>query len=461
MITLFRSETRFALNQIKEQLIKHIESLPSKFSMIGELPAILRLEFNIEEISILSWLNNQPVKVKMYWSDREKSFEMGGVLSADILKADGTQTASEIIALIEDNLFEDNPRLRYWGALSFNDRIEGWEIFGPGLFMVPRFEIYQEKDDFIFAFNIKCADINEETIKTILDQVKNLNFDTETSYKRPAPKMVNRLDQPDKREWCDGVKEALKMIKGGELQKIVLARRATFDFDRNINPMALIKYLKDMTPNCYHFCLQLDHHQAFLGASPECLFKKTDDRLESEALAGTMQRGTSREIDENISRNLLESPKHLKEHKFVVDEIEKVLKPMCENFQKDAQAKIIKLNEGQHLVTKFSANLKKNISCNDLIHKLHPTPALGGLPKGKAMQAIKSLETFARGWYAAPIGFIGYGQAEFAVGIRSGLVKDNKLSLFTGAGIIEESDPLKEWEEIEHKIGSWIKVFNL
>jgi menaquinone-specific isochorismate synthase len=96
-----------------------------------------------------------------------------------------------------------------------------------------------------------------------------------------------------------------------------------------------------------------------------------------------------------------------------------------------------------------------------VLRALNPTPAVGGHPKKGALEEIRSIETFDRGWYAGPVGWIGADGAEFAVGIRSGLVRGRRLTLFSGAGIVEGSVPEAEWAEIEQKIGDFTGVFEV
>ena len=95
------------------------------------------------------------------------------------------------------------------------------------------------------------------------------------------------------------------------------------------------------------------------------------------------------------------------------------------------------------------------------MEQLHPTPAVGGYPRENALAEIEPLEPFCRGWYAGPIGWIGRHGSEFAVAIRSGLVEKNKVSVFSGAGIVKGSTPEEEWAEIEQKISDFTKVTSL
>ena len=93
-----------------------------------------------------------------------------------------------------------------------------------------------------------------------------------------------------------------------------------------------------------------------------------------------------------------------------------------------------------------------------LLDRLHPTPAVGGYPTENALPEIARIEPFSRGWYAAPVGWIGAESTQFAVAIRSGLVQGKTMSLFSGAGIVRGSDPHEEWQEVENKIQDFLSV---
>ncbi len=461
MITLFRNDTTYPLKDIKEHMLREIGQLPHKVAAIGNNPTILRFEFLTEHLDILTWLNNQNTSNKIYWSNRQHDFEVGGIGAAHICEGQGAVNYRELFDAMEDHLSSDNSQLRYYGGFSFNDTSldTEWKDFGHYRFVIPQFELLSAQGKTLFAFNIVIDEITEDNIKKILKTCEAVNFSKETIYKRPPPEVQSRHDFPDRDSWNKLLTQLIDQNGKTKYEKVVLARKTIFDFDRPINPIALIKHLKDMTPNCFHFCFQTSDHHAFLGASPERLFKRTENRIETEALAGTMPRGKNPNDERQFEEDLLNSPKLLNEHNIVVKEIKKTLKDFCEQLDCDKTFTVIKLNEGQHLLTKFRGTLQKNIGNDELISHLHPTPAVGGAPRESVLPAINKLEPFSRGWYAAPIGYVGYDTAEFAVAIRSGLVDQNKLSLYAGAGIVTGSTAEKEWEEIEYKISSFLKVF--
>jgi menaquinone-specific isochorismate synthase len=221
----------------------------------------------------------------------------------------------------------------------------------------------------------------------------------------------------------------------------------------------LLKHLKDQSPGCYHFCFQFSTNSAFLGATPERLYKRAQRTIKSEAIAGTRPRGTDDAQDQEYENQLLNSPKDLKEHQYVVDTINTALTPLCTALRSENQFSLRKLEGSQHLVTSFEGELKEKVYDQDILDSLHPTPAVAGCPTDTALQTIRELEPFDRGWYAGPVGYVGFHQTEFAVAIRSGLVQGDQLSLYAGAGIVAGSTAQDEWDEIENKISNFIKVF--
>ncbi len=113
----------------------------------------------------------------------------------------------------------------------------------------------------------------------------------------------------------------------------------------------------------------------------------------------------------------------------------------------------------QHLYTPVTARLQKGYSIFDIIEKLHPTPALGGVPREKSMTYIREHEQLDRGWYGAPVGWMDSNRnGEFAVAIRSGLVQGNIVSLFAGCGVVRDSDPEAEYEETKIKFRPMLSV---
>jgi menaquinone-specific isochorismate synthase len=131
---------------------------------------------------------------------------------------------------------------------------------------------------------------------------------------------------------------------------------------------------------------------------------------------------------------------------------------LCDRVDADESPELLLLERKQHLISRLGGTLRAGITDTDILRALHPTPAVGGSPRDNALRELPRLEPFSRGWYAAPVGTFGQDSAEFAVAIRSGLVHGRDVNVYSGAGIVEGSDPEREWEEIENKISDFVKV---
>ncbi|MCK5082298.1 MAG: isochorismate synthase [Candidatus Omnitrophica bacterium] len=461
MATLLRPNTVYELSQIKEAMAARIRQLPAQASSMDANLKILRCELSIEPVNILYWLHNQETDTKIYWSDRDGAFEAGGTGMADCLKGDGPVDQKEVFAYMRDRLSADNPRLRYYGGMSFDPSCQDreWKKFGACQFIVPRFEIIRSKAQTTFAFNIDADEINSATIDHALAQLDSIDLSPATTYRKP-PRVTARADFPDRKQWDRLFDEIRQGIGNRQHEKVVLARRSIFDFDVAIRSCALMKHLKDVTPNCFHFCFQPSADTAFLGATPERLYKRSEQNIASEAIAGTRPRGNTVADDRELEEELLNSAKDAHEHKYVVDTIRAQFELFCRRVKADKAFTLRKLKGSQHLRTSFEGELNEDTLDHEILKTLHPTPAVGGTPMETAMKVIREKEPFGRGWYAGPVGYVGYDKAEFVVAIRSGLINGDQLSLYAGAGIVDGSTSEDEWNEIENKISNFIKVFN-
>ena len=209
-------------------------------------------------------------------------------------------------------------------------------------------------------------------------------------------------------------------------------------------------------PNSYHYCFQLDKGIAFWGASPERLYKRSGDKIFVEAIAGTRSRGNSKEEDEFLGDELMNSEKDRREHEFVVKNVKQALERLGCSVQKNGRVSLLKLDKVQHLSLSIQGILPKDISDGDILTTLHPTSAVGGSPTDNALKYIHSHEPFCRGWYAGPVGWLGNDSVEFAVAIRSGIIDGSQMDVYTGAGIISGSKPEEEWQEMDTKFNSFI-----
>ena len=172
------------------------------------------------------------------------------------------------------------------------------------------------------------------------------------------------------------------------------------------------------------------------------------------AIAGTRKK--------NSKFNLLESKKELREHALVVEDIVQKLKKLGAENINIVGPKILAASTVEHLCSELRADFSKAANPQKILATLHPTPAMCGTPQKHALSLLQKMEGWDRGFYASPLGFIDHknNEALFIVGIRSALAHKNRVFLFAGAGILPESNSLKEWEETESKMQTILRVFD-
>jgi menaquinone-specific isochorismate synthase len=250
--------------------------------------------------------------------------------------------------------------------------------------------------------------------------------------------------------WQEGyrsvVERGLELVEGGELRKLVLAVRQHLLLAHPLDPLQLLAQLRQRQPGSCRFLWQRAEGPALLGASPERLLTVRQGQLRSDALAGTAPVGAQ-------APPLLQSDKDRREHELVVEAITAVLQQCGLSPRRPRHPRLARHGQLVHLHTPITAALGEQQPLA-LAAALHPTPAVAGLPRRQAMAALRSLEPFERGFYAAPIGWIdSEGDTELRVAIRSGSLQGRRLELTAGAGLVRGSAVERELAEVALKLG--------
>jgi isochorismate synthase len=250
------------------------------------------------------------------------------------------------------------------------------------------------------------------------------------------------------------VQRAIDDIRAGLLQKVVLAREVHVTAGSDIDPIAWLVALRERFPTCTLFAVG-DGPTVFLGASPERLVRAQGECVETAALAGTAPRGASRAADHALGEALRDSSKNGAEHALVVQYLRSVLDECCEDVQVAREPSLLRTRTVQHLCTGIKARRRERspAALMDLVDRMHPTPAVGGAPREAALRWLDQHEAVERGWFAGPVGFLQQdGDGEFAVALRSALVRGRRATAWAGAGIVERSQPMAEFTETELKL---------
>jgi menaquinone-specific isochorismate synthase len=380
---------------------------------------------------------------------------------------------------------KDNPNISVLGASPKSEKI--WHGFPSVMWFVPRWLLHcsgdrtimtvhayvqpQDRSEAIAAsltatlieLDRDVYDVRgEEELGTSIESLRYAQFPFST------PICVRTEEVRGEHSWSGIVEQALELIRLEKLEKVVLSRALDVSADRAINAFAVLDKLRRDYPECVSFLINCGADDTFLGATPELLLQVqshgNDLNLRSNAVAGSIQRGKTGAEDRMLSDRLLNSPKDSNEHKIVIRSICDRLQSMGAQLDPLAPTQLLKLSNVQHLYTPITAKLPNSdwSAAFDVLAKLHPTAAVGGEPRERAVDLMQQWEACDRGWYAAPIGWLnGSGEGAFAVGIRSGYICGDRARIFAGAGIVANSQVTTEQSETTIKFAALLKALGV
>ena len=252
------------------------------------------------------------------------------------------------------------------------------------------------------------------------------------------------------------VSAALDRIRSHDLSKVVLARDLVGHLPRGSD---LRRVLADLTlgyPDCWTFAVD-----GLLGASPETLVRVAGRKVSARVLAGTVSRGADADADRRSAAALSASRKDRDEHEFALRSALAALRPHSADLAASEEPFALKLPNLWHLASDIHGTLDDGSSSLDLLDGLHPTAAVAGTPTREAMTLIEELEPFDRGRYSGPVGWVGAdGEGEWAVALRCAQVQPNgDITAYAGAGILDGSDPDREFAETQLKFRPIVEAF--
>jgi menaquinone-specific isochorismate synthase len=341
-----------------------------------------------------------------------------------------------------------------FGGFSFDPlkpRTRLWSKFSHSLFHLPKYMLSIMDGQAYLTTNIVCTKNDDESLadKITYERTEILAHVVKPTFEKWH--LPFKIEEINPEPWKHSVEKLVKDLQKGTLKKVVLARELRLIFNQQVKVEQVLHHLLTEQKESFVFAFE-SNGDCFIGASPERLIKKDGDRLFSTCLAGSIARGTSKSEDQQLGELLLSDQKNLNEHKFVVDMIKSAMDEFCSEITIPKEPQLMKMRYIQHLFTPVSGISKPDSSLLKVVEHLHPTPALGGMPKNEAIEKIREVEELDRGYYAAPIGWLDQnGNGEFAVAIRSGLIQGNEASLFAGCGIVENSDAEDEFLETRIK----------
>ena len=265
----------------------------------------------------------------------------------------------------------------------------------------------------------------------------------------------------NKERFENNVDIAKEYVRSGDIFQVVLSRKYEFNISGDL--LSIYKSLRMINPSPYMYYFK-SNDLNIIGASPEMLVRVTDNQIETFPIAGTRPRDGDVEANKKLTDELLSDEKERAEHVMLVDlarndvgQISRFGSVKVPEFMQVHQ-----FSHVQHIVSKVIGELKDEMDCFEAVRAIFPAGTVSGAPKIRAMEIIQELEKESRGPYAGALGYFSKNMcADFAITIRTLVVKGNKAYIQAGAGIVADSVPEKEWFETEQKAGALIDALKI
>ncbi|MDP8033862.1 isochorismate synthase [Pasteurella atlantica] len=422
-------------NQLKNQLKIQLDQIIEHKNVNNGL-IILHAEqsCSIENKSLLSWLKAQNSYPKYYWQNRINTLTLTAIGS--VKSFNNIQQAQQ---------FSHKNHCTLVGGIPFS---------GEACFILPRLLLAKKEQKVTACLVIDGNHLIQE--KTIIDTLFE-NFEQFAELEKIQCNLLKSMPYTNFEQWSKNIQNAIQHIEKGTFNKVVLANATDFICENSISAYDLLALSQQKNKHCFHFLWQETNEKAFMGSSPERLYKREQQQFYTEALAGTVAVTDHQKQTKENARWLLCDPKNNLENQYVVDDISENLNAYSHHIT-IGEPHLKRLPNVQHLRRLIEMELKENISDTECLQQIHPTAAVAGYPRNTAIPFILQTENFERNWYSGTLGFLNTEQAEFCVTLRSALIQQNKITVYAGAGIMRNSTPESEWQEIQHKALAMIKL---
>ena len=433
-----------------------------------------------ENIGRYSFMGSEPIALIQRNGDEV-------VITGD--KEDRFSTEENTFALLENYLKSYN-QATVEGLAPFSGGAVGYASYETIQEIEPRVQCKSKADlgmpDAIFGIfdTIISFDRLKQKIQ-VIGHIDLSKHDLESGYKAAVEKiteLVDQLTQPrsvspvslgdniealeaksnmTRERFHEMVITAKEYIKSGDIIQVVLSQR--FEVDVNPEPLDLIRSLRIINPSPYMFCLHMGDDFALVGASPEVHAKAEDRTVTVRPIAGTRKRGANAAEDEELSADLLADPKERAEHIMLVDlarnDVGRIVKTGSVAL---TQLMIIeKYSHVLHIVSEVTGELKDDFGPGSVMSSTFPAGTVSGAPKIRAMEIIAELEEERRGPYAGAVTYFSFnGNVDSCIAIRTAVLKNGKVYVQAGAGVVADSDPDFEYEETRNKARGMLVALN-
>ena len=331
--------------------------------------------------------------------------------------------------------------LAHFGFAFAGESADGW----PNARLVVPAILLQSAGERCTATFSCVAAAGETALAGWLDELRVRAPQSSRTPVRPPPQTAGSLAE---QAFMARVAAALRAIRAGRLDKIVLARsrRCTAEFAIDVAP--LLATLRDRHPGCTVYGIA-GAGESFVGATPERLLALRRGTVQVDALAGTAWHAGGG----GAAPPSLHDAKNRSEQQLVVDAVRAALSPFCTSLAAPQAAEVLHSGDLEHLLTTVRGCLQPGVAFFELLAALHPTPAVGGWPVAAASRWLQAHDEQRGAWYSGGIGWLDRdGDGDSVVALRCARISGRQAELFAGAGIVAGSDPAQELAETEVKL---------
>lgn len=406
-------------NQLQQSLIKQLGELANATGLV-QLSATAHYT---ETAELLGWLKGQNRYPQMFWQHRNEQLCF--------------------VAIGETQKFHSLEQAQIFSRQYGVALVGGIQFEGQVTFILPRLLVWQENQVVTAKLYFNADEIAE--MNDFVQQLGNVQ-----PFPPPQNQLINQTQLCDFATWKSNIHQAIAQMQLGHFDKVVLANATQLQFKKTLSAYDLLAKSRKKNSGCFHFLWAENAQSCFIGSSPERLYQRHQRQFLTEALAGTVAVGKNESETAENALWLLSDHKNRYENWLVVDDICDHLAD-CAGDINVGDAHIKRLRNVQHLRRFIQTTLSENVTDYECLSRIHPTAAVAGLPRIAAKNFIHQHEPFFRHWYAGTLGYFSPEQAEFCVTLRSALIQQNQMTVYAGAGIVAESDPESEWQEIARK----------
>jgi anthranilate synthase component 1 len=306
-----------------------------------------------------------------------------------------------------------------------------------------------------FAKAVARLDELEQKLKTELPKAPGLDL---SKAGNSESQFVSHTGEANFYKAVDKIKD---YVLAGDTMQVVVSQRLSIDFEQE--PINLYRALRHLNPSPYMYFLDLgDHH--VVGSSPEILARLEDGEVTVRPIAGTRRRGYTKEEDKALEIELVNDPKEIAEHLMLIDLGRNDVGRVAEIGSVKLTDKMVveRYSHVMHITSNVTGKLKSGLDAMDVLRAALPAGTLSGAPKIRAMEIIDELETEKRGIYGGAVGYIAWnGNMDTAIAIRTAVIKNKKLYVQAGAGVVADSIPALEWKETMNKARAIFKAVDM